>query len=188
MSYSGLHLFVRITNQHKFGTLFCLNLVTPISQQPSLQLTNSLLHLGCIISEQHPYPLDTWFCSILHHGETSVYFTVILQLNIKFSTTSTSIRERSFAFWSHRPRAASQVTEILICSSLHTVRLLPLILWWSAAQHYFLSNQCLNRQVVFCISTASSWSGTCSFGGYHLDLYYFWWECRLSNGNFTYWR
>ena len=57
LNYSCLHMFVRITNQHMFGASVCLILVTPISRQPLPQFTNGLLHLGCIISEQHPIPI-----------------------------------------------------------------------------------------------------------------------------------
>ena len=104
-------MFVRITNQHKFGAFVCLNLVTQISRQLLLQSTNGLLHLGCIISEQHPYQFDTFFYN-------TVRFLSILQpilhLNMNFSTTSTSISNRSFVVWSHHSRAAPQVFGISI--------------------------------------------------------------------------
>jgi hypothetical protein len=52
-------MFVRITNQHKFGAFVHLNLVTTISRQPFIHSTNGLLRLDRIIAEQHPHPFDT---------------------------------------------------------------------------------------------------------------------------------
>jgi len=52
----NLQLFARVCAYYKSIQIWRIELVTPISQQLLIQLTNGLLHLGGIISEQHLIP------------------------------------------------------------------------------------------------------------------------------------
>ena len=121
--YVSIQLFAHVCAYYKstcIRRIIHLNLVTLISRQPLLQLTNGFLHLGHVISEQHPYHLETWFFGNLHHGEIPAHLAVIIPLNIIFSTTSISIGKWFFVFWPHclsaAPSSLGKLCFIVVCT------------------------------------------------------------------------